>query len=130
MRKRRRVFGRNDSSSESETEKADCDFLEEKKQGKGTEATKFRRQVIKIHGVSVAPDGEWLFAVSFAKSRTFQYLTHEVMKNLYPNYLIGFYERHLKLGDVVDPNKLMHPPRKKRRTKSGSSPCSQPDQSQ
>jgi hypothetical protein len=54
-----------------------------------------RRQVIKIHGVSRGPNGDLLFAVSFARARTFQYLTHAEMVENHPTYLIGFYERNL-----------------------------------
>ena len=73
---------------------------------KNPDSLKFKRQVIKIHGVSVPSEGEWLFAVSFAKSKTFTYIPHSTMKKEYPHYLIGFYERHLELGETLSVNEL------------------------
>lgn len=58
---------------------------------------KMKRQIMKIHGVSLTESGELLFAVSCAKSKSFQYFTNRKMKEEYPNYLIGFYERNLKI---------------------------------
>jgi hypothetical protein len=57
---------------------------------------------MKIHGVSRTPDGALLFAVSFAKAKSFHYLTHQQMVEMYPTYLIGFYERSLQLGAIAD----------------------------
>jgi hypothetical protein len=59
-----------------------------------------RRQVIKIHGMSIAPGGQWLFAVSLAKSKNYRYLTRDEMIAKYPSHLIGFYERSLTIGPV------------------------------
>lgn len=62
---------------------------------------KTRRQVMKVHGISRDPDGNLLFAVSFAKAKTFCYITNEVMKSQYPTYLIGFYEKNIHFGNTV-----------------------------
>jgi hypothetical protein len=62
---------------------------------------------MKIHGVSRTPEGELLFAVSFAKAKSFYYIRHEEMVAMYPNYLIGFYERSLQFGPVADVKALV-----------------------
>ena len=67
---------------------------------------KTRRQVMKVHGVSRDPDGNLLFAVSFAKAKTFYYLTNEEMKTNYPTYLIGFYERNIRFGETININSI------------------------
>jgi hypothetical protein len=62
-----------------------------------SKAKSMRRQIMKIHGMIRDIEGRFLYAVSFAKSKSFHYLTHAEMVENYPNYLIGFYERHLRL---------------------------------
>ena len=100
-KRRRRIVGSSSDASDDENEGPDAAYrppaIRKEKLQK-----KVKRQVMKIHGLSVTPEGKWLFAVSFSKAKTFHYLTHAQMKELYPMYLIGFYERHLKLGDIVD----------------------------
>lgn len=67
---------------------------------------KTRRQVMKVHGVSRDHEGNLLFAVSFAKAKTFYYLTNEEMKANYATYLIGFYERHIQFGETININSI------------------------
>ena len=67
---------------------------------------KTRKQVMRVHGVSRDSEGNLLFAVSFAKAKTFYYLTNEEMKTNYPTYLIGFYERHIHFGKTIDINSI------------------------
>jgi hypothetical protein len=68
---------------------------------------KIRRQIMKIHGVSRMPEGELLFAVSFAKAKSFHYLTHKEMIEMYPNCLIGFYERNIQFGPVATVERIV-----------------------
>jgi hypothetical protein len=62
---------------------------------------------MKVHGVSRTPEGALLFAVSFGKAKSFHYLTHREMVEMYPNSLIGFYERSLQLGPIADVSALV-----------------------
>jgi hypothetical protein len=93
----------------------------------GFKPQSMRRQIMKIHGMSRDPSGDFLYAVSFAKSKSFHYLTHSEMVETYPNYLIGFYERNLRLGDTPDlPSRLTedlakHPPFEKSEAASAAS---------
>jgi hypothetical protein len=73
-----------------------------------SELPAIRRQIMKIHGMSRTSNGEFLYAVSFAKAKFFRYMTHSEMVEKYPTYLIGFYERSLRIdsgvAQVVDPS--------------------------
>ena len=63
------------------------------------------RPIMKIHGVSYDANGNLLFAVTRAKSKSFQYITHKKMKEEYPMFLIGFYQRCARVSMEKDQNK-------------------------
>ena len=102
-KRRRRIAGSSSEASDDEVEGPNAAYKPPVTRGKEKVQKKARRQVMKIHGISVTPEGDWLFAVSFSKAKTHHYMTHAQMKEMYPMYLIGFYERHLKLQDMVQP---------------------------